>query len=83
VAIEGYTFSPVRQTTKGVTAAPAVVVQGHTISENAPAVTIGGNAVGYSAGSVYVRSNAASIPSPALPDQQQQPQNPPPQSSVD
>lgn len=51
---------------------PAVVVQGHTISENGPVVSIGGSPVAYSSGSIYVGNTAAPAPTPPQQQHQQQ-----------
>ncbi len=63
--IGGLTFSqaPAAPDSPGaVTNAPAVIVEGQTIKENAPPITIGGSPVAFSAGSVYVGSSAAPAP---------------------
>ncbi|KAI9819732.1 MAG: hypothetical protein M1832_003966 [Thelocarpon impressellum] len=50
--------------------APAVIVQGQTISEDSPATVVAGNTVAVSSGSIYVGSQAAPLPTAAFPERQ-------------
>ncbi|CAA9314986.1 hypothetical protein AVDCRST_MAG94-1163, partial [uncultured Leptolyngbya sp.] len=77
VTVSGFQFTPVQVSSQEITAAPAVVVQGQTLSQNAPPVSISGVPLAYSAGSVYAGSSAAPVPPPA-PQQQQYSQAPSP-----